>query len=379
MNDHNQRTVMVSQIPGLKSVKNIIAVGSGKGGVGKSTVSVNLASALQKLGYKVGLMDADIYGPSQGGLLGGEAMQVRSENGKLLPAEKDGIKFISMSLITGKNDPVIWRAPMAMKAVTQFLNVEWGDLDYLLIDLPPGTGDIQLSLAQQASLTGAVIVTTPQHVAAGIAKKGLQMFQQVNVPILGVIENMSTFICGHCAKPTEIFKGEGGKKLADDAKSTFFGSIPLDPEVMDSGEKGAPLPARNPNSNGAKIFMGIAQSLQKEVQKSKEEQNQFSPSELAIDPEGSLAVTWADGSKEVVRAFNLRSNCPCANCVDENSGQRILDVNAIPLDIKLTTVKPVGRYGVTVDYNHPHSTGIFKFNRIKDLAQKQKERPKFNL
>ena len=206
----NQSPFDKQSSPGLSGVKNIIAVASGKGGVGKSTVSANLAVALAQAGHKVGLMDADIYGPSQPGMFGSDNVQPEVINNLLKPKRNHGVDFISMGLLVGDDTPVIWRAPMAMKMIQQFINsVMWGELDYLLIDLPPGTGDVQLTLAQQASLTGAVIVTTPQQVALGIAKKGLKMFEQVKVPIVGIIENMSGFTCSHCGELTEVFKGGG--------------------------------------------------------------------------------------------------------------------------------------------------------------------------
>ncbi len=195
----------------LEGVKNIVAVASGKGGVGKSTVAANLAVALAQTGASVGLCDADVYGPSQPTMFGVETQPRADENRRLLPIESHGVQLMSMGFLATKETPVIWRGPMAAKLIQQFLaGVAWGELDYLIVDLPPGTGDVQLTLTQSVSLTGAVIVTTPQNVALEIAEKGLRMFQQVNVPVLGVVENMSYFECPHCSERTPVFSEGGG-------------------------------------------------------------------------------------------------------------------------------------------------------------------------
>ena len=189
----------------LSGVKSIIAISSGKGGVGKSTVSSNLAVSLAQKGYAVGLMDADVYGPSIAKMMGGPDAEVVQKDNKLMPAEKHGVKWMSMALLTDEDTPVIWRGPMATRLVQQFLGqVQWGDLDFLLIDLPPGTGDVQLTLTQAVSLTGAVVVSTPQEVAVDVATRGIKMFDEVRVPIMGMIENMSGFICGNCQHETNI-------------------------------------------------------------------------------------------------------------------------------------------------------------------------------
>ncbi|HEX2650033.1 MAG TPA: Mrp/NBP35 family ATP-binding protein, partial [Burkholderiales bacterium] len=203
----------VKLVPGIK---NIIAVASGKGGVGKSTTAVNLALALAAEGATVGMLDADIYGPSQQMMLGIEGRpQIDEQDEKIVPMERHGIKTMSLGLITDPDTPVIWRGPMVMKAIDQFLtDVKWGNLDFMIIDLPPGTGDAQLTLTQKAGLTGAVVVTTPQDVALIDARKGLAMFRKVNVPVLGIVENMSYYLCRHCGEREEIFGHGGGRKTA---------------------------------------------------------------------------------------------------------------------------------------------------------------------
>jgi ATP-binding protein involved in chromosome partitioning len=247
----------------LEQVKYKIAIASGKGGVGKSTVSTNLAIALHSLGHTVGLLDADIYGPSQQMMLGIDGRpQIDESDEKILPMERHGIKTMSLGLITDPDTPVIWRGPMVMKALDQFLtDVKWGVLDYMLIDLPPGTGDAQLTLTQKVPLNGAVIVTTPQDVALIDARKGLAMFRKVNVPVLGIIENMSYFICRHCGAREEIFGHGGGKRTAEMLGVPFLGEVPIDPKVVVGGDTGEPIVTMDPSSPAAAAFMALAHQV----------------------------------------------------------------------------------------------------------------------
>ncbi|MEA2239514.1 MAG: ATP-binding protein involved in chromosome partitioning [Thermoanaerobaculia bacterium] len=252
----------------LSGVKYKIAVASGKGGVGKSTVSTNLALALHALGYTVGMLDADIYGPSQQMMLGIEGRpQIDETDEKIIPMENHGIKTMSLGLITDPDTPVIWRGPMVMKALDQFLtDVKWGVLDFLIIDLPPGTGDAQLTLTQKVPLSGAVVVTTPQDVALIDARKGLAMFRKVNVPVLGIIENMSYFICRHCGEREEIFGHGGGRKTAELLGVPFLGEIPIDPKVVVGGDTGAPIVVLDPSSAAAEAFRTLAATVAKQVE-----------------------------------------------------------------------------------------------------------------
>lgn len=251
----------------LPHVKNIIAVGSGKGGVGKSTVTVNLAGALQQLGYKVGILDADIYGPSVPKMLGFQGKtQLQTRDGNtIIPAEYKGLKVISFGFLLDDDQPVVWRGPMLGKALEQFLfEIEWGELDFLLLDLPPGTGDTQLSLAQLVELTGALIVSTPQTVATLDASRAASMFGQLKVPLLGVIENMGAFTCPHCGETSEIFSTGGGEVFARQTGAGFLGSIPLHQDIMKNAESGtvATLEAK-PDKAPAhlKPYFEIAQKL----------------------------------------------------------------------------------------------------------------------
>lgn len=251
----------------LPGVKHIVAISSGKGGVGKSTVAANLAVALHQAGAKVGLMDADIYGPNIPMMMG-VPNPPSKEGDKLIPAESHGVKIMSMGFFVPEETAVVWRGPMVHTAIQQFFrDVLWGELDYLLIDLPPGTGDAQLSLSQMVPLTGAIAVTTPQEVALYDVRKGMMMFRKVNVPILGIIENMSFFVCGHCGERTEIFSYGGGEKAAEKYQVPFLGRIPIDPEIRAGGDAGTPLVVQHPDSPQAKAFHEVAAALGREIAK----------------------------------------------------------------------------------------------------------------
>ena len=250
----------------LREVRFKVAVASGKGGVGKSTVAANLALALERLGHTVGLMDSDIYGPSQQMMMGIDEKPYVNDVNQIVPIERHGVKVMSLGFLMDVDQPVIWRGPMVMKAVEQFLgDVAWGSLDFLVIDLPPGTGDAQLTLTQKIQLTGAVIVTTPQDVSLIDARKGLAMFQKVNVPVLGIIENMSFFVCPKCGHREEIFKHGGGSKTAAQLKVPFLGEIPLDPKVAIGGDAGRPIVAAEPESAVAKAYAAIAEEIARQL------------------------------------------------------------------------------------------------------------------
>ncbi len=253
-------TVGAQDIPG---VKHVIAVASGKGGVGKSTVAVNLALALQKIGKKVGLLDADVYGPSTPKMLGTEEVRPHAtERETILPIESHGLQTMSIGYLLEEDSPVIWRGPMVTGLLRQFLfQVEWGDLDFLVLDLPPGTGDAQLTLVQSLSLAGGVIVTTPQDVALLDVQRGIQMFQRPSGPILGVIENMSHFECPQCQHVTEIFPGTGGEEISNRYGVPFLGKIPLEPTTALQGDSGVPVMVQQPDGALASTMLSIAHQM----------------------------------------------------------------------------------------------------------------------
>jgi ATP-binding protein involved in chromosome partitioning len=245
----------------IAGVKNVIAVSSGKGGVGKSTVAVNLAVALGRSNARVGILDTDVYGPNVPIMLG-VIEEPRVRGNKIIPREAHGVKFMSIGLINRGDKPVIMRGPMLHGVVQQFVrDVEWGELDYLVVDMPPGTGDVQLSLAQLVPVSGAVLVTTPQEVALADVRKSLNMFRQVGVPIFGIVENMSYFICPNSSERIEIFGRGGGAKMARDFETHFLGEVPLSINVREGGDIGVPVVVGDPESVQAKAFRSIAETL----------------------------------------------------------------------------------------------------------------------
>jgi ATP-binding protein involved in chromosome partitioning len=249
-------------VPG---VKNVIAVGAGKGGVGKTTVAVNLAIALAKSGGKVGIIDADIYGPNVPIMLGMKA-QLTTDGQKIIPAERYGLQVISMGFLTADDAPIIWRGPMLHGAVQQFFReVRWIDLDYLVVDLPPGTGDVALSLSQTVPVAGAIVVTTPQQVSLADSRRAIAMYKKLNIPTLGIVENMSYFVCTNCQHEAEIFGHGGGEQMAADLGVPFIGRIPLYQAIREGGDSGVPLAISEPDSPAARAFMAAAERTAAQV------------------------------------------------------------------------------------------------------------------
>jgi ATP-binding protein involved in chromosome partitioning len=281
----NQGAVSPQAIP---QVKNIIAVASGKGGVGKSTTAVNLALALAAEGVRVGILDADIYGPSQPHMLGiGQRRpEIAGEPGKqqMLPLLAYGIQSISMGYLVTEETPMLWRGPMATGALQQLLmQTRWDNLDYLIIDMPPGTGDIQITLAQKVPVTGAVIVTTPQDIALLDAKKGIEMFRKVNVPVFGVVENMAIHICSNCGHAEHIFGEGGGERIAQDYQTELLGSLPLDLSIRADADAGKPSVAANPDSAISKSYREIARKLMDKVDSHHQNSSPFPNIEMSDD------------------------------------------------------------------------------------------------
>jgi len=386
---------MTMNQPDTKTAQHLprmIAISSGKGGVGKSTVTANIAVALAETGLRVGVVDADVYGPSIPGMLGLPPGQKPAQlpDGKVVPAEAYGVKVISMAMLTEDDKPAILRGPMVTKYLQMFVRqVDWGPLDLLLLDLPPGTGDIQLTLAQAFPLAGAVVVSTPQDVSLKIARRGLRMMEQVNVPILGVVENMSGFTCPTCGSVTHIFHKGGGEAIARDLGVPFLGKVPLDPGIVDSGDAGIPIARAAPASPAGVAYRQIAARLASGVGTQAGITAPFAwtlsdgtgkpaPAPTAPDapatrlaalddmPEG-LHLTWADGLGQTLAPRDLRIACRCAQCRDEVTGNRLLDATGVALDIAITRIWSVGNYALGMAFSDGHDTGIYTFEALRAM------------
>ena len=380
----------------LPGIRHIIAVGSGKGGVGKSTVSVNLALALQQLGARVGLVDADILGPSIPVMLGiptGQPPEMNQEN-MIIPAQRYSLKVVSMGMLTGDDKPAVLRGPMVGKYLKMFVGgVQWGELDYLILDLPPGTGDTQLTLAQSMPLSGVVIVTTPQDVSLKIARRGLRMFEKVQVPILGIVENMRSFVCPHCGDTTDIFGHGGGELMSRELGVPFLGALPLDADVVTCGDAGRPIVVDQPKSASANVYAAIAAALVEQLHVTVAmlkpftwtwEDNQGAPAWMqgAAHPDGAhnipigmvrrdprtLSILWEDGHRDDIDVRDLRLACHCALCVEEMSGRKLLDPKTVRADVSPQKIFSVGRYAIAVHWNDGHNSGIHTFNDLRALG-----------
>jgi ATP-binding protein involved in chromosome partitioning len=262
----------------LPGVRSIIAVASGKGGVGKSTTAVNLALALAALGRRTGLLDADIYGPSMRRMLGIAGQPVSSDGVKLDPMVRFGIKSMSMAFLVEEETPIVWRGPMVQSALEQMMrDVAWGELDVLVVDMPPGTGDTQLTMAQRVPLAGAIIISTPQDIALIDARKGLNMFRKVDVPVLGLVENMSYFLCPHCGGRTDIFGHGGARREAERLGMDFLGEIPLDVAIRETSDAGTPIVASDPESPHAQAYLAIAAKVWQKIEESQQQRAAAAP------------------------------------------------------------------------------------------------------
>jgi ATP-binding protein involved in chromosome partitioning len=368
-------TSQVRQTPGdlkakmLPKVKNIIPVASGKGGVGKSTVSANLAVALAQMGAKVGLLDADIYGPSIPTLMGAPLPE---GGGTRVPPVYHGVKMSSMAFFVPPGEVQILRGPMLHKALEFFLGqIEWGELDYLIVDLPPGTGDVHLSLCQMIPLTGAAVVSTPQDVALKIAEKAILMFNKLHTPVLGLIENMSGYVCSHCGQREDIFGVGGAQRYALERGLPFLGDIPLTMAIRESSDSGQPIVVSQPNSPAAKAFVKVAENLAAQVSirtSGGAPDARPIPQKIELKSRQHLFIHWSDGKETTLESRRLRIECPCAQCVDEISGKRRLDPATVAENVWPQEISPVGRYALNFQWSDGHSSGIYTFEQLRKLA-----------
>jgi ATP-binding protein involved in chromosome partitioning len=359
----------------IQGVKSIIAVGSGKGGVGKSTVAVNLALGFAAAGKKVGILDADIYGPSQPRLLGLKGQPQVISGKTLKPMEAYGLKVMSMGFLVDEETPVIWRGPMVVGALNQMLrDVAWGesgDLDILVIDMPPGTGDVQLTMAQQVPLSGAVIVSTPQDLALIDARKGLAMFRKVGVPVLGIVENMSTFICPKCGERSDIFGHGGAEHEAQRLGVPFLGAVPLDLDVRLRSDTGQPVTATLPDSAHAKLFKEIAVRALDELETAK--RNAVRPPAMEITGGGTgLKVEFACKSKYEFTAEMLRVMSPSAEVQGHSPEQRVTVGGK--RNVKIAELRPVGNYAIRIAFNDGHDTGLYTWTYLQQLGREKEKR-----
>ncbi|MCC6144404.1 MAG: P-loop NTPase [Candidatus Hydrogenedentes bacterium] len=340
----------------LEEVDAVIAVSSCKGGVGKSTVAAHLARAIQREGHQVGILDTDIYGPSFPTLFNAHNPDVYMKDQKIQPVVVDGLKTMSLGFMMG-DKPAIMRGPMVANYTMQLLRqTDWGKLDYLIIDLPPGTGDIQLTLVQQAALDGAIIVTTPQTLSLVDVARGILMFEKVNVPVLGIVENMSWFECDACSKRHYIF-GNSAKDLSARFGLRTLAELPIIPGVSSTAKR----------DDGAQIqaFADLAENLHREMGK----RRIAGDSMPVVTPEpGRIRVTWPDGTESRIANKAVRASCQCALCVNEFTGEQILHAASIPDDIAVEDVQTLGNYAVAIMWSDGHSSGIFSWDHLRQLS-----------
>lgn len=340
---------------GLKGVKQIIAVASCKGGVGKSTVAGMLARELARRGYLTGLLDADIYGPSLPTMFGIHQPELYATPEKLLvpPEGPSGLKLMSFGFLLG-DQPAILRGPLVSGYIQQLVGqVDWGPLDYLIIDMPPGTGDVQLTLTQQIQINGAVIVTTHQSLSLVDVAKGILMFEKVNVPILGVVENLAYLECGHCGEKSWPF-GKPVNTLKERFGLPTLAEFPIRPDFGGSFAHVADIPV---------VSAAVDNIIRALGRRSAEA---ITPPVVENGP-GGLVFRWGDGGTSTLTAFALRASCECAHCVDEHTGERILNDGDIPVDIKAESISPLGNYAVSVVFSDGHGSGIHPYARIRKL------------
>ena len=364
-------TQVARQAP-LDGVGRIIAVASGKGGVGKSTVAVNLAAALAAQGYDVGLADMDIYGPSAPIMLGTSERPSPGDGEQIGAVKAHGMKVMSMGFFLDDSAPVVWRGPMVMSATKQFLRgVSWSPLDYLVIDLPPGTGDAVLTLAQEVVVDGAIVVTTPQDVALADVTRSVAMLSKVNVPLLGIVDNMAGYVCDDCGTTDEVFGACDAAEMEQRLGAPLLSRIPILPAIVASGDSGVPLVVSDPGHTASQTFLELARRVDETVGG---EGTPALPEPRSVEQEqgsGLLRIDWNDGETTVYRLRGLRGWCPCAMCQGHGGGRNFVDV---PEPV-LSSFEGVGRYGLRLLWADGHSTGMYSYGYLRELATYPECRP----
>ncbi len=341
----------------LLRVNTVIAVSSCKGGVGKSTIAAQLACAIQREGLRVGLLDTDIYGPSVPTLFNIRQPQIMMRDNMLIPIEVDGLKLMSVGFVMG-DAPAVMRGPMVSSYVQQILQqTDWGDLDYLLIDMPPGTGDIQLTLVQQAAFDGAIIITTPHSLSLVDVARGILMFEKVDVPVLGIVENMAYFICDNCDKKHFLF-GKSAQALKDRFGLDTLAQFPIIEGISDLSDSGTWA--------DLEPLKQLTDRLHRAVGKRRLQQEALP---VVTSQPGQIRVQWPDGSEDLLANRDVRAACQCAACVQEYTGEQILDPETIASDLEATSIDTLGNYAVSIAWSDGHSSGIFTWDRLKEIAE----------
>lgn len=354
-----------ASLKGLGGVKNVIAVYSCKGGVGKSTVAVNLACSLARTGAKVGIFDADVYGPSLPSMVSIEDTDIYQQDGMLVPLEYENMKIMSFGFVNSEQEAAIMRGPMVSQVISQLLGgVGWGDLDYLVIDFPPGTGDIQLTLLQTVEVTAAVMVTTPQNLSFIDVVKGIQMFDTLKVPIVACVENMSHYICDSCDKKHKLF-GTGALRRLQEMygfKNSF--EIPVIEALSEMGDTGIPAVISEPAGLVSKLYSDVSSSVVREISRLKF--GQIPKPEVEFVQEKGIRFKY-DGSEKFISPKDLRAECRCAKCIDEFSGEQLLDKATIPENIQPSNIHPMGNYAVSVIWSDGHTSSVYPYEILKNL------------
>ncbi len=353
---------------GLAGVRAILAVGSCKGGVGKSTVAVNLASALARRGATVGLFDADIFGPSLPTMLRPEECAIRVLDGALLPLMYEGLRVMSFGFAAPGDGPAIMRGPMVSQVLDQLLTqTRWGELDYLVLDLPPGTGDIHLTLMQRVKITAALIVTTPQELSLVDVVKGIQMFQRLKVPVIGVVENMSWFRCPGCGTEHHPFGGGASERLSRQFGLPIAVTLPIRSEVSHWGDRGRPVVFAEPEGEIARAFLNLADRVVREV--SRVQHGAALPPQVVWQPGRGVLVQRSDGSTLAISPRRLREACGCASCADRRSGAAPAGAAAAAPAVEPVAIEPMGNYAVSVAWTDGHGPSIYPYEVLESLGE----------